>query len=487
MSGIRNSKTVFSWAIVAALLSNISLPIVAEDAPWQNQNASDPQAPPPTSQAAPLIKRGTSDQEEFIPLLAPVVTKKVAFSQAENVFHGRFNIRNLYQDINNGTHGAQTRAQSDGSIERLQGTPMSLVWNGLVSYRDATTFTTANDYKKPKLTMYSLALNDKLEDGGLARLGRFLPPELSGLGYIDGGQLERKASDAFRLGVAAGTRPAERDLGLSSREPVMAGYGSYQAGQPGDNYYLGTVGFFQTLFRGSADEMAMLYDQRSDFGQLLNLMVSSQIDFNVGAAQVHAESARLTHLDVYAASPISSILTLRAGTNHYELPDTAAQRDLAGSGNLTPFDGGYWRHWVGGIERLPSDFQFNEELDLIRSANDETLGQVRGTISHAGIFFLPQAILSFTAYSLNGLEGSGAGGICSAILPLYDNRINLTANAGFLYNSLTDSRKAFHMNDDSLYINWRINRTWEANLGVLQTYQGSIQSTVIDSGLSYRW
>src|SRR5258706_2552405 len=119
----------------------------------------------------------------------------------------------------------------------------------------------------------------KNEDGGSLKLGRFLTSTLPGLGFLDGGQLEHVYSPQWRAGGVLAMRPDRIDLGLSTKEPLMAAYASTEQGTHGQLYYSGTLGMYQTFFRGVSDELALLIDHRADLGPKLNLFSSAQIDF----------------------------------------------------------------------------------------------------------------------------------------------------------------------------------------------------------------
>jgi hypothetical protein len=473
-------RLLLSLALAAALLQSAS---ADEELLRQLINAEDTSRAPQKS----VEDRGNPQQDEFIPLLAPVRRRRRAASHSENVFHGRLRIREIYQRLNNGTYDASSRLQSNGGIERLQGSTLSLTWNAELAYRTGTSFTSATDHKHPRLHLFDLALAGRGEDGGVRRFGRFIPLELPGLGYLDGLQLERHASEKIHLGAMAGARPDRKELDPSGKELIGAGYGSYETGVPGEHYYAGTVGLLQSSFRGVRDELALLYDQRSDLGPRLNLYLSSQFDFNSGVARVHTEDVRLTRLNLALSSPLASFLRMRAGADHFERPDTAAERDFSGSTNLAAIDSGYWRYWLGSHQGLPLNFQLDEEIAVIRAPSQPDQGQARGTISHLGFLFAPQALLGLTAYTLNRVDGYGLGTTFSAIFPVAENRVNVTANAGTRYSGRQGERKKWNANDASLYIVWFVSRAWEVDLGVVQTYQDYVQSSLADFSLNYRW
>jgi len=219
----------------------------------------------------------------------------------------------------------------------------------------------------------------------------------------------------------------------------------------------------------------------------MSTYLSSQVDLNTGAAKVHTENARLTRLNLSVNSRLNSVWNLRAGLNHFERPDTAAERDLSGVDNLSVFDNGTWRYWGGTSQFILWNLQLDEEVALIQAPNHSDQGQVRGSITRRGMFGNPLASLSLSAYSLTWLEGEGFGAILTGICPLLDNRLNLNAAVGTRYSGLEGESKAFKYNDASLFLDWFLTRKWTASVGILNTSQDHIQSTVVDGRLAYRW
>src|ERR1700687_782471 len=182
-----------------------------ESAPKSKATASTP------SETSPILNRNdqSQQQQQFIPLLAPRTMPNVEASQSKNLFHGQLRSRELYEHVNNGTYDMVSRLDSWGSVERIEATPLSLVWNGQLSYRNGTAYTSADDFHHSRLRMYELALNEKLEDGSIGRMGRLLPSELPGMGFVDGVQFQRTAADKLQIGAVGGFRPERRELGLA--------------------------------------------------------------------------------------------------------------------------------------------------------------------------------------------------------------------------------------------------------------------------------
>lgn len=431
---------------------------------------------------------GTASEEKFTPLLAPVpMQKKVISSRPSNITHGRVRARQIYQKINTTAVRYDTsRLDTDGGVERIAGGPWSFLWSGNASYRTGNTFSTSPDYRRVEPHIFQTMLSRRGNKGGFARLGRILPYELSGLGYVDGLQLETHASDIFRFGLIGGAKPNRTDLSFSGDEVLGGGYATAEAGQQRHVYYSGTLGFFHTTFKGNPDELAMLYDQRVDLGPKFNFYSNTQIDFDAGAARVHS-GARMTRMDFYGNAPLLPYFTARAGFSHYERPDIAAERHLSGEDNLSSFDNGTWRYFVNFTESIPWNFQLDQEVTILKSPDNTSQTLWRGGITHRGFFFMPDALISFSGYNLNIAEGDGYGVLFNGSFPFLSNRLNINVTSGAKYSGKIDEPKRTTLSDFSTQVYWRMTKSWDISLVFSKSYQDYIQSTVVDMSLGYRW
>jgi hypothetical protein len=475
------------------------LPVNIEENPIPLAQTPEEVTPVATPAAAPVISSSTANgstlksagpDKNMAPVLVPLsvtASSKLGNSRDANIFHGRLRSRELYQTVPSPeSHTLESRLDSDGSIERLYASPWSAVWSGNLSYRDGNTSQTAPDYQHPKLNVYNAMMARKNDDGGTLKLGRFLPSELPGLGFLDGGQLDHVISPQWRTGGVLAMRPDRITLGLTSKEPFMAGYASTEQGTHGKLYYSGTLGMFHTIYRGKADELALLSDNRTDLGPKLNLFNSIQIDFNDGAEQAH-KGPRITRLDFYGNSPITPTVSLRAGLSHFERPDIQAERDLT-QGTTQGFDNGFWRYFVGANERLPFNFTLDEDLSTINSATSQTDQLWRLTISRFGFFFLPRGQISISAYNVTSAQGRGFGFQTTASTPLWTDKLSLNLSSSSQYSTPSNSPKNYNINDGSLHLSWRISKAWNADFGITQSYAGGkATSTIGDSSIGYRW
>lgn len=444
-------------------------------------------ARPKTLSEAPMhagpLAPGTT--EEFVPLLAPPAMPKAALTGAANVFHGRVRYSQLYQEINrNDAWYSASRLDTDGSVERLGGRAWSLVWSGNGSYRNGSAFSTADDYKKIQPHLYRLSLSRKYGDEGFVRLGRFYPSELMGVGYVDGAQGEA-AAGGLRFGAAAGARPDRMNQGFASKELIAAGYGTLEAGELGRLYYSGTLGAFRTLYRGRGDELAAELDQRADLGPKLSLFSSAQADFDGGGAALR-RGARLTRLNVNLNSPLTPELSFRAGTNHFEPLDTAADRELT-RGSTFYLNNGYWRHWVGAGQVLPAGFSLDEDLSFTDAQGAWTPGQWRVGVGRRGLPGLPDAFASLSAYNLYNPGGPDYGATLSASFPALKGRLEIDPNVDFRDGPTATKKRDFRVSDVNVHANWRVTAAWFADAGFSRSWQDKITATTFNAGLSYRW
>ncbi|MFI5347213.1 MAG: hypothetical protein ACHQ51_12640 [Elusimicrobiota bacterium] len=436
----------------------------------------------PASKAGPgTVAPGT---EDFVPLLAPVAAKKTALTRSAGVFHGRLRLNEVYQTVApSRAWYSSSRLDSDGSIERVAGGAWSVDWAGNASRRDGSVFSTADDYRKVSPHLYRAGLTRKWESTAFVRAGRFYPAELSGIGYVDGAQADVPLVAGLRLGAAAGARPDRVNMGFSGRENVAAAYTGVEAGEMRRLYYSGSLGVMRTLYRGKGDELAALWDQRADLGPKLNLFSTMQFDFNTGAAVEHV-GTRLSRLNVNLNSPLTDLFSLRAGANHYEPLDTAADRELAG-GTTFYLNNGYWRYWGGASQSLGA-WQFDEDLSLTNTSAQWTPGQWRFAVGRHGLPGLPAAALTAAAYNLYNPAGQDYGGTLTAALPIGE-RFNLDANAGARLGPTSVSRRHFWISDASLHANWRPSQAWMFDAGATRSWQETVHSTIVNAGISWRW
>lgn len=429
---------------------------------------------------------GTSDAKEFVPLLAPV-QRSPEVSAPQGVSHGRIELRqSLQTDSENNLGYSTTRLRSSGSMERIEGSPWSLTWSGDLRYRTGDAFQNNPDYQDVHPDLYRLMFQRPIEDGGFLRFGRFVPIELPGIGHVDGVQGETRRGEGLRFGAVAGLKPGRVNLDASADEPLVAGYATVEAGRRDGPYYSGTLGLLNSYYHGKNDRLALLMDQRAGLGPGLTLYSTAAVDLNAGAAETR-DGIRLTQLDVFAESRLSSFLGLRAGVDHWERPDIQAERDLLAFEDERFFDNGYWRYWVGSYQNLPWSLQLYEEVSLIDADNtgENTRYQVR--LTRTGLFNMRNASASITAYSLAGNDTDGYGCTASGYFPLNDGKLSVQPAAGFRTLQTGSQAGDISLTYLSLYLDGRLSKTWTVFGGLNYSNGDGVDSTLLEVGLRYSW
>jgi hypothetical protein len=439
-----------------------------------------------SEQAKPVEPKRPGDANAFVPLLAPV-RQPPEVTGSENVSHGRVQVRQMAQtDSKTGLDYWVTRFSSSGTVDRIQGSPWSFQWSGDARYRDGAAYSSSPDYRAPRLDMYEAVFQRSFEDEGFLRLGRFLPQELPGIGYVDGLQGEVRHDDHWRFGAAAGLAPDRINLEPSGNEPLVAGYTTYEAGTHGEMYYSGTAGLMSSMYRGRANRLALLFDQRADLGPRLTLYSTTAVDFDIGAVPSH-HGTRLTRTDLGSVYQAASWLDFRAGVDHWERPDNPSERDLIGINDNRYFDSGYWRYWVGSDQALPWNLRFSEEVGFINADTGGNSTHWRLGVTRTDLFGLPSASVTATVFNLAGDGIDGYGGRLSAYLPLIEHRLSLQPMIGFRMLQTDPQSQDFTVDYVSLRVDGQLSKNWTLFGDIVYTTGDNVDAKLFDVGLRFAW
>ena len=426
------------------------------------------------------------DTEPFVPLLAPV-KRTPDLPPSKNISHGQVRMRHAFQDdSDNQLDYSVTRVNSSGSIERLQGSPWSFIWSGNATFRSGDAYRDHSDYQSVRPDIYRATFQRPLEDGGFLRLGRFLPRELPGIGYLDGVQREIHRDGPWRFGALLGLKPNRIDLGVSADEPTVAGYVTLEADQRNTSYYSGTVGLLSSLFQGQADRLALLLDQRARIGTRFDLYSTAEIDFGVADTDT-SSSVQLTRLDLVATSRISRAFTLRAGLDHWERPDTQAQRDLLTIQDDRLFDNGYWRYWMGGQHKLPWNLRLSEELSFIDSDAGNNAARWRIGLLRTGVLAWPSASLRATLYNLEARGADGYGSRISAYLPWWQGKLVVRPAVGLRWLDTEAQSDDLTLTYFSIHVDGRFSAAWTLFGGLTISSGDGADATLFSLGARYKW
>ena len=441
----------------------------------QNKDEKSPKNPP-----------ATADDDRFVPLLAPPQWT-LGLPEARNIFHGQMQARqSLQTDRENQRDYSVTHFGSSGSLDRIEGSNWSFEWSGDLAYRDGDAYRYHPDYQEPRLDLYMGSFQRPLADDGFLRLGRFLPRELPGIGYVDGIQGQIRHDEHISLGAVAGFKPNRYNLDPSEDEPLLAGYATYETGKFPGPYYSATAGILSSLYEGQSDRLALLFDQRASLSPLFTLYSTAEVDFDAGAAQINT-GTNLTRLDVSAVSRLSSELSFSAGLDHWQRPDTRAEQDLLPYYDERFFDDGYWRYWVGSNQGLPWNFRLSEEVSFINSDTYDYDPRWQIGLTHTDLFDWQGASVTATVYNIAVVGMDGYGGRLSAYLPLWSHKLSINPLAGFRTVDVEPRSREFELTYLSMRLNGRLSHNWSLFGGFTHSYGDRVDSTLLDLGIRYRW
>jgi len=438
-------------------------------------------AAPPEEKAKPSGK-----DEPFVPLLAPA-RRAPEVAPTQNISHGNVGVRQTYQGgTDNQQDYAVTRIYTSGNIDRLFGSAWSFNWSGNARYRMGDGYRSHPEFETVQPLIYSAMLQHPLAGDGFVRMGRFLPLELPGIGYLDGAQAEVETTGRWRFGAVGGLKPKRIDLDVSGDEPTVAGYATFEAGRRNSAYYSGTAGLLGALYKGEADRLAVLFDQRAGFGPRFNLFSTAEFDFDV--ANTTNSQTQLSRLDLVATSRLHSLLTLRAGADHWQRTDSQAQRDLLPFiVNDQLFDDGYWRYWIGAQHDLPWRLNLNEEVAYtVSDATDDAM-RWRIGLTRSSLFGWTFANLGATLYNLEAQDASGYGGLLRAYLPFWDGRLAIRPSASLRWLDPDNGGDGLSVTYYAIHLDGRISRHWTLTGGLTSTSGDGADALLFDLGLRYSW
>lgn len=442
-------------------------------------------AAPPSGKAVVPATAATGADEAFVPLLAPPRSAP-EISPTKNITHGSVGVRQTWQGgTDNQLDYSVTRLYTSGNIDRLFGTAWSFIWSGNARYRTGDGYSYHPEYNKLQPLIYSTMLQHPLAGNGFVRMGRFLPFELPGVGYLDGGQVELDTIGRWSLGVAGGLKPDRVNLDFSANEPTVAGYATFEAGERSASYFSGTAGLLGALYKGEADRLAILFDQRARIGPKFDLYSTAEIDF--GVANTTNSQTQLSRFDLVASSRLHGLLTLRAGADHWQRLDSQAQRDLLPYAGDQLFDDGYWRYWVGAQHDLPWRLNLNEEIAYIVSDSTDDAMRWRIGLTHSRILGWTFSSLSATLYNLEAQDFGGYGGLLNAYLPFWNSRLSIRPSASLRWLDPDNGADGLSVTYYAVHLDARVYKRWTLSGGLTSTSGDSADALLFDLGLRYSW
>jgi hypothetical protein len=437
--------------------------------------------PAPVPEAGPT---GKKKEPGFVPLLEKQ-NGKAKITQKKNVAHGRISVRQLIQT---GLSDYWTTiVGTSGSVDRLGGAPWTLRWSGNLSARGGDGYSDST-LEGARLDLYELSLTRRInEEGSQAKFGRFLPYQLPGAGYFDGGQAELVLSETLRIGALLGFKPTRDDLTPSADEPAGALYATITSGERGGRYFSGTFGLLGSAFDGDFDRLVALVRQRLEFGRAFRIDSTAEIDFDVGSA-LFRQGTRLTRFDARITTEPAKGTRLRAGVDHYEHLDTAAERDtLGGFVDALYFDRGSWRYFAGVRQQLPWDLTIDLEVAIVNSPDTDDTPHVSLGITRREIFGIPYSTLSLTVYNLEGSGADGLGGVLTAYLPLSNGEWTVIPSLGFRTFDIDSSASSFDVTNVRIHVGRALSSRWSVHVAVAHLFADGDDTTQGEIGVRYRW
>jgi hypothetical protein len=450
----------------------------------------------PAGTPSQTLKGEEGDEAPFVPLLAPPDLGARASTEPNNVFHGWVSFYQLGQLTGGGDHNAYiSRLRTGGTLERIDGTPWNFEWSAEVSYRDGEALEDRRDFQEVRFDTYRLSVYRRFDDHSFVRFGRFIPVELPSVGYLDGVQGEKVIDEHVRLGGMLGFKPGRFDLNMSLDEPMFVPYVTFETGLPPEAHYSGTFGVLGSLWNGSPDRLALLGEQTFDIGNF-SALASSELDVDVGGA-VERDGVRLTRLNLVGTYVLGPAHLLRAGIDHYELPDNEGEQDAIDIGTLNIeefFEDSWWRYWVGASHQFGWGLRLSEEVGYLQSDVDDGIRWVV-TLTRTGLPSFPDGSINLSLYNIDGVGADGYGGRLSAYFPFRNHRLLLMPAVAFRYvehettgsNFFDSVTENLWIADVSVRAQYVLSKAWSLQGGVAYAYGDEEDRFLIDVAVTFRW
>jgi hypothetical protein len=292
-----------------------------------------------------------------------------------------------------------------------------------------------------------------------------------------------------------GFKPGRFDLNMSLDEPMFVPYVTFETGLPPEAHYSGTFGVLGSLWNGSPDRLALLGEQTFDIGNF-SALASSELDVDVGGA-VERDGVRLTRLNLVGTYVLGPAHLLRAGIDHYELPDNEGEQDAIDIGTLNIeefFEDSWWRYWVGASHQFGWGLRLSEEVGYLQSDVDDGIRWVV-TLTRTGLPSFPDGSINLSLYNIDGVGADGYGGRLSAYFPFRNHRLLLMPAVAFRYvehettgsNFFDSVTENLWIADVSVRAQYVLSKAWSLQGGVAYAYGDEEDRFLIDVAVTFRW
>jgi len=424
------------------------------------------------------------DPDGFRPLLAP--PRPTTATPPANLTHGRIRLRETVQmDDDSDYDYSRALLGSSGTVERIDGTPWTLRWSGDFEYLHGDSLSIDGE-DGFDVDWRELVVERPLLDGSSLTLGRSIPQNLPAVGYLDGAQFDRVLDPVFRIGAIAGLKPDREDLSLSAKEPVIVGYGTVVSSEDLPLSYYGTAGVLFSLYEGTPDRLAFLVDHRARYRES-SIYQLAEVDLDIGGAE-EKSGVNLTRFNTQLDVPIGYGTTLRGSVDHYERPDTAAERDFLPDVDLDElFDSGSWRYALGAAQRLGRRARLEGEVAKLTGSevDDDLRWRARGT--WIGLPGSELGQISLSAFHLVGGGTDGIGARLTLFVPLWEDRVRVRPSLGVRAGEETTTQDEFDFTDYSLAIDGTIGEAWDWSIAYNRTLGEGTEASSLFAALTWRW
>ncbi len=226
--------------------------------------------------------------------------------------------------------------------------------------------------------VYKLSLTYESENRPFNfRVGRIITNQISGIGYIDGAQVEQKISRNLKVGAFAGTQPEWRRSEFSTDIKKFGGFISYLFGDFTGTRYEATLAAAGEYELGDISREFVYLRNSLYFGGKISVFQSMQLDVNRDwRKEATGKSIQLTNFYLSANYRPLNWLSLSLGYDARQSYRTAQTRSIPDS----LFDDAMRQGILGSIYfRLPMNFRLSTNFTM-RSRD----GDVSNTYSYGG-------------------------------------------------------------------------------------------------------
>lgn len=327
-----------------------------------------PPAPPVTPE--PAVPRPAETPPEALVPAAPAPAASLSPRVANRV-SGYLSLG--MQQFDDGIDAA--RGYDEGTarvtfrVRDLQGLPMELRVRGRTRQTSRTGTSGAADARSDRLYEASLAYAPR--EGRLSwAVGRLGASPFVSIGYLDGALAQLRMTRRWYAGAFAGSRPDERDLGLTSTGTKYGGFLRFSTGDgfggDGDPLYAEVVlaGIGEYAKRGEVSREYVSLESRLGAGARWSLYQRAELDLNRGwRQQLSGSSSQVSNASLAASVRLSksfrALVTYDQRRNYltYEsrpLPEEVFTRYLREGARATlewQNDAGWLASLGGGLER----------------------------------------------------------------------------------------------------------------------------------------